>query len=110
MLGGTLALVERSLRIDAKSRWMHLIRLGMMVAVYVALCSAVATESLFGAPGLRFFQSIVYVDLALLTLTGIGFFSTTITEEKEEDTFVTRVQAPLFHLNTKAKQKHIHKR
>lgn len=41
---------------------------------------------MFGAPGLRFFQYIAYLNLTFMTLTGIGYFSTTITEEKEEDT------------------------
>jgi len=40
----------------------------------------------FGAPGLRFFYGISYLNLAFLTLLGISFFSTSISEEKEEDT------------------------
>lgn len=86
MLGGTFALLERSFRVDVRSRSSHLIRFGTMVAIYVCLCNALMTGVIFGAPGLRFFGSIIYLNLALLSLTGISFFATSITEEKEEDT------------------------
>ena len=86
MFAGAFALMERSFRLDARSRSTHLIRLSLMVAIYLALCSAITTGILFGAPGLNFFRSIAFLDMVFLTLLGIGFFSSVITEEKEEDT------------------------
>jgi hypothetical protein len=86
MLDGAFALLERSLRIDLRSRMPHLIRLGFLVAIYLALFSALLTGGAFGAPGLRFFGMMAFLDLIFLTLMGIGFFSAVITEEKEEDT------------------------
>lgn len=86
MLRGVLALLERSLRVDARSWPVHLARLGLMVGIYVSLASAFATAGRFGAPGLRFFSASVYMNVIFLTLLGVGFFSTAITEEKEEDT------------------------
>ncbi len=86
MFNGAFALLERSLRVDARSKLTHLARLGLLVAIYVSLCWASMTSFMFGAPGLRFFQGIAYLDAVFMTLLGVGFFSTSITEEKEEDT------------------------
>lgn len=86
MFIGVLALLERSLRIDARSWPNHLARLGLMLGIYVSLASAFALAGRFGAPGLRFFSASIYLNVIFLTLLGVGFFSTAITEEKEEDT------------------------
>ncbi len=86
MFSGVLALLERSMRVDARAWGPHLARFGLMTAIYIAVCYASATSNMFGAPGLRFFTSIGYLNLVFMTLLGIGFFSTAVTEEKEEDT------------------------
>ena len=86
MLNGVFALLERSLRIDARAWPTHLTRLGLIAAIYFALCMTLVTWNRFGAPGLRFFEGIAYLDVLFMTLMGFGFFSTPITEEKEEDT------------------------
>ena len=86
MMTGVTALLARSLRMDARSLLNHLARLGLMVAIYIALCTALAVAVRFGAPGMRFFRASVYLNAVFLGLMGIGSFSTTITEEKEEDT------------------------
>ena len=86
MFTGAFALLERSLRVDARTWPTHMARLGLMAAIYFSLCFALATENRFGAPGLRFFQGIAYLDATFMTLLGLGFFSTAITEEKEEGT------------------------
>ena len=86
MFPGVTALFERSLRVDARAWGPHLTRFGLMAMIYVAIIVAVEASSMFGAPGLRFFRTIAYLDLTFMTLLGIIFFSTAITEEKEEDT------------------------
>lgn len=86
MLNGAFALLERSLRIDSRAWSTNLSRLGLMGAIYFLLCYALTTSFMFGAPGLHFFQGIAYLDATFMTLLGIGYFSTSITEEKEEDT------------------------
>lgn len=85
MLPGVLALIGRSLRIDARSRQAHLIRLGLLGLIYVALWLAIWQQSAFGAPGLRFFYGVGYLNLVVMTLLGISYFSTSISEEKEEE-------------------------
>ena len=86
MFTGVLALLERSLRVDSRAWTAHLARAGLMLAIYLEVWQVQATAFAFGAPGLRFFQSIVFLNLLFMTLLGVGFFSTAITEEKEEDT------------------------
>lgn len=85
-MNGVFALLERSLRVDARAWSTHLARLGLMGTIYFSLLYALLTSFMFGAPGLHFFQGIAYLDATFMTLLGIGFFSTSITEEKEEDT------------------------
>ena len=52
MFTGVLALLERSLRIDARSWQTHVARLGLMLGIYVSLRFAFAMAGRFGAPGL----------------------------------------------------------
>ncbi len=83
---GTLALMIRSLRIDARLMRTHLFRLMFVVLIYFMLFSAQQTLFMFGAPGLRFFSSITYLNLFMIVLASVSFFATAITEEKEEAT------------------------
>lgn len=86
MFNGTLALLGRSLRIDARGWAYHLTRVALLAAIYLSLCVALANRDLLGAPGLRFFVAMTYLDAIFMTLLGLSFFSMSITEEKEEDT------------------------
>jgi ABC-type Na+ efflux pump permease subunit len=99
MFSGVLALLERSLRVDARALAPHLARFGLMATIYVAVCYASSTSGKFGAPGLRFFQSIAYLNLVFMTLMGVSYFSTTITEEKEEDTLGLMMMAGISPLS-----------
>ena len=83
---GILALFFRSLRIEVRSFRMHLLWFLLMVVIYMSLWMALMWAQAFGAPGLRFFQYVAYMDAAFLTLLGLSFFATAISEEKEEDT------------------------
>jgi hypothetical protein len=49
---------------------------------------ALATQSIFAAPGLQFFRGLTYWNLVFTSLVAIGFFSLSITAERErgEDT------------------------
>lgn len=85
-MNGLLALLGRSLRVDARSWQMHAMRVALMLAIYAVLVFALWSSRRFGAPGFRFFQSLVWLNVVFLSLAAIGSFSTVITEEKEEDT------------------------
>ena len=86
MLSGTLALFERSLRQETRGTRGHLLRLGFVGFIYLALLFAVASSLAVGAPGLRFFGNICYLNVLFIVLAGVSLFATAVTEEKEEGT------------------------
>ncbi len=86
MWRGIFALLFRSLRTDSRAVRVHLLWFFLLGVIYLALCWAQQTSIFFGAPGRSFFRIVAYVNAAFVTLLGVGFFSSAITEEKEEDT------------------------
>jgi ABC-type transport system involved in multi-copper enzyme maturation permease subunit len=87
MLTGALALLQRALRLDARLLSTHLLRLAFVLIMYGCLCFAQALAAgLTGAPGLKLFSNLLYLNLILIGLAGVSFFATAITEEKEEGT------------------------
>ena len=86
MYYGLLALLTRSLRQDARQTRNHVFRLAFVAFIYFALLAATVTSGMFGAPGLRFFTQMAWLNLFFISCAGIGFFSSAITEEKEEET------------------------
>lgn len=95
MLGGVWALMERSLRTDVRNRWSHVLRLAALLVGYGAMMGAAESATWFGAPGLRFFQSLTTLNAMLIALGAIGYFASTITEEKEEGTLGLMLMAGL---------------
>lgn len=86
MVHGALTLLMRSLRQDARLRRAHAFRIVSLVFLCGMLIVAHVLSFSVGAPGLRFFRSICYLNFGLITLAGFSFFSSAITEEKEEGT------------------------
>ncbi|MSR56098.1 MAG: hypothetical protein EXS05_00250 [Planctomycetaceae bacterium] len=86
MFTGSFALLHRALRLDARLLQTHLFRVSFAVLIYFSLVWAHVTSLSFGAPGLKLFESLTYLNLGLITLAGISFFATAISEEKEEET------------------------
>jgi hypothetical protein len=87
MIGrGTFALVERSLRVDVRLMRTHLVRLLFAGIILFMLVQVHDVISLHQAPGKEFFTGICYLNFGLLNLAAMSFFSTVITEEKEEMT------------------------
>ncbi len=88
MLRGSLALFTRGLRVDCR-RWpMHLLRF-LLVAAFMFFLFIAWSQSrlqIGTAPGLLFFTLISYTNFAFITLAGTSFFTSAITEEKEEQT------------------------
>ena len=82
----TFALLHRSLRVDDRLLRTHLFRLLFVAIIYFFLVSTQQTRVMFSAPGLRFFQQICYLNFVCITLGALSYFSTVITEEKEEMT------------------------
>ncbi len=86
MLGGTLALMTRGLRLDSRMLRSHLFRLLFVVIILLALNLSHWSGLFVGAPGLMFFQYMAFLNVAFITLAAVSFFATSITEEKEEET------------------------
>lgn len=86
MFSRTVALLVRSLRVDARLMRTHLFRLLFVGFICVNLAWAQALSVAMGAPGLQFFMQIAYLNFVFISLAGVSFFATAITEEKEEDT------------------------
>jgi hypothetical protein len=85
MFSSTLALFNRAFRVDARSMRPHVLRLLFAGVILLQLVATQEMESLYGAPGLTFFQWITWLNFGVITLAGIGYFATAISEEKEED-------------------------
>lgn len=86
MWHGIFALFLRSMRSDARSLVVHLSWSLLVVGVYVALCIVIWTGFSIGAPGLGFLTYVAYLDASVLCLLGTPFFSSSISEEREEGT------------------------
>ena len=91
MTSPLLALFTRSLREDTRSRTTYWARGGLTTFVLLILLVVTAISQRgagmgLGAPGLMFFSSIISLQVACITLLGLSFFASAITEEKEEET------------------------
>ena len=83
-----LALFERALRLESRSAVICWVRAGLLAILLIFLypLQRMAGYGWYGAPGLRFLQEMVWLNLALITLAGLSYFASAITEEKEEMT------------------------
>ncbi len=86
MFHGIATLMGRSLRLDARQLQTHLFRLAFVLIIYLMMMIAQIQAMMLGAPGLQFFMNMIFLNVAFIALGGISFFSSAITEEKEEDT------------------------
>lgn len=83
---GTFALVERAMRVDTRMARTHLVRLGFAVLILLFVVQVQLNMGRYSAPGRDVFRYMCWVNFFLLNLAGVSFFSTVITEEKEEMT------------------------
>jgi ABC-type transport system involved in multi-copper enzyme maturation permease subunit len=83
-----LALFERALRLETRSVLMCWARSGLLGVILFVLVpiQSMAQIGWYGAPGLRFLQEMVWVNFVFITLAGLSYFASAITEEKEEMT------------------------
>ncbi|MHC4994033.1 MAG: ABC transporter permease [Planctomycetota bacterium] len=81
-----LALTVRSLRTDNRSLLSYALRFLLVGFVFFTLITFQQNMSNMSAPGLEFFRVVVYIDLVAIAVIGVSFFSSVITEEKEDMT------------------------
>lgn len=86
MWTGISALLARAMQMDSRMLRTHLFRLGFVALIYGSLLVAQLQAMGRGAPGLYFLSGIVYLNALFITMAGVSFFSSAITEEKEENT------------------------
>lgn len=79
-------LFERSLRLETRSALMSWSRAGLLGVILFVLFPIQTSAQLgwYGAPGLRFLTSMFWVNFLFITLAGLSYFASAITEEKEE--------------------------
>ncbi len=98
MYYGLVALLTRALRMDARQLRNHLFRLAFVGFIYLSMLMATIQSAFVGAPGLMFFSQIAWLNVLFITCAGIGYFSSAITEEKEEETIGLLQMAGLNHI------------
>ena len=86
MKSAVLALFERSLRLETRSALMGWSRAGLLGLVLLMLFSiqTVSMSGVYSAAGLYFLEEMVWMNLVLISMAGLGYFASAITEEKEE--------------------------
>lgn len=83
MISGTRTLFNWSLKSDSQAFYPHIVRLGFSGFMLLAILAAWA-DSLGGiAPGLNFFDWICRLNVLLISVSGISYFVSAVTEEKD---------------------------
>jgi len=81
-----LALFIRSLREDSRLKLTYVARSGLVLVILLFLFTIQESMGWRNAPGLRFFSTVVGIDLCFVILAGVSYFAAAISEEKEEMT------------------------
>jgi len=87
VISGTLMLFNWSLKMDSKSIYPHIIRAVFSFIMFFSI--SIAFMDAFGTSrtGLRFFETMCYLNVLLITVSGVSYFVTALTEEKDAGTF-----------------------
>jgi len=86
MTSPLLALFTRSLREDTRSKSTYWARAGLAAFVLVVMWMSSLAGARGGAPGLEFLKNAMWLQTVFLTIAGLAYFASAITEEKEEET------------------------
>ena len=83
-----LALFERSLRVDARTPSVFGTRVALLTILLVSLLEVEQTSryGFSSAPGLQLFTGVLWINVVFISLAGLSYFASAITEEKEETT------------------------
>jgi len=84
MTAPVFVLSARALNVDSRKLVTYLGRLILVFLVAFFLLIATFSPSRVGAPGLQFFEFVVWLTLLCISAAGVFLFSSVITEEKEE--------------------------
>src|SRR5215213_3145748 len=81
-----LALFSRSVREQARARATYATRTALVLLVGGSLGMNALMTRWAGAAGQQFFQYVVFINFFFVTVAGLSYFASAITEEKEEET------------------------
>jgi ABC-type transport system involved in cytochrome c biogenesis permease component len=81
-----LALFTRSLRVESRASSTYLKRMAFLALILLCLVQAREFSPRIGAPGLAFFSFVLHLNVIFISLAGLTYFASAITEEKEEET------------------------
>jgi hypothetical protein len=85
MTSPLLALFTRALREDTRAKGAYLARAGLAGFLLIVMFIVAWTSSAGSARGLGFLANAIYVQTLFLTISGLAWFASSITEEKEEE-------------------------
>jgi len=86
MTSPLLALFIRSLREDSRQKLTYFARSALVLVILLFLFTIQTSMGWANAPGMRFFATVIGIDLCFVILAGVSYFSSAISEEKEEMT------------------------
>ena len=86
MTSPLLAHFTRSVREDTRAKSTYWARACLAAFMLMVMGMAALSDVTSGAPGLDFLQTVAWLHLIFLTISGVGWFASAITEEKEEET------------------------
>jgi ABC-type transport system involved in multi-copper enzyme maturation permease subunit len=81
-----LALFVRSLKEDVRGKSTYIVRAALVMLVLFFLWITQTNPNWSGAVGRAFFSTVVWIDLFVLSVVGLTYFASAITEEKENET------------------------
>ncbi len=81
-----LALFLRSMRVHLRAKSTYLASFSLVAIIFVLLIVAQSSALVQSAPGLKFFELVMMLNLVAITLVAVSYFASAITEEKEEGT------------------------
>ena len=88
MIGGATTLFSWTLRMDSKSVVPHIVR--AVFAFVILFAISISFFDAFGTSrtGLRFFENMCRLNVVIITVAGVSYFVTAVTEEKDAGSFM----------------------
>lgn len=85
-MNALLALFLRAVRDDVRSKSTYWLRAGFVALVLLFMQGSVSLSQWVGAPGLHVFSRVLWMNVFFISIAGLSYFASSITEEKEDDT------------------------
>ena len=87
MISGATTLFSWTLRMDSKSIMPHVVRAGFAFLILMAIGTTLGDVFGVNRAGLEFFKAICFLNFLLITVSGVSYFVSALTEEKDSGTF-----------------------